>query len=428
MANGANRLFDVIKQTGESTNGIASQVVSLTIKSVNPLILMRDDRLEIPAEFCILHKSLNIDTFRINDIVTAIVLNNGQQYFILYNNTAEEQGTNYNDLSNKPKINGVELLGNKSASDLELDNYSNLDNKPKINGIELNGNKTSDDLLIVSKSELQQVVAEMVANINNKVTKSGDAMTGQLDMQSNPLRFGTNGNIFWKEDGYGDKFRVIPDFGNSGENNKLIIQSTTGGAGEDPQNWKDLVYIHADTGFIELAGRLLFNNKDSYDAIRKTRTLNGTDYQLTVGVGGNGSARMEYVSNNNVLSSIEVRSDGLYNGVSGNKLKEEQTSINFANWHSIVLTRSDNNYLNIMLYGTNLLKYGTYSIQGQFKLITYGTTNSTLTIPKSAISSISRRDWGFEINVNRSGISGITSGQYNGIAVVSEGQLVLQST
>lgn len=323
MANGANRLFDVIKQTGESTNGISSQVVSLTIKSVNPLILMRDDRLEIPAEFCILHKSLNINTFRINDIVTAIVLNNGQQYFILYNNTAEEQRINYNDLDNKPKINNVELIGNKTSNDLGLNNYSDLDNKPKINGIELSGNKTSDDLLIVSKSELQQVVAEMVANINNKVTKSGDAMTGQLDMQSNPLRFGTNGNIFWKEDGFGDKFRILPYFSGSDSDNKLVIQSTNGGAGTDPQNWKDLVYIHADTGLIELAGSLLCNNNNAYDVIRKKRTINGTNYWLTIGVGGNGSSRMEYIdSNNNVLGSVEVRNDGVWNGKTNRRLVE----------------------------------------------------------------------------------------------------------
>ena len=252
MANGANRLFDVIKQTGESTNGISSQVVSLTIKSVNPLILMRDDRLEIPAEFCILHKSLNINTFRINDIVTAIVLNNGQQYFILYNDTAEEQGINYNDLDNKPKINGVELKGNKTSNDLGLNDYSDLDNKPKINGVELKGNKTSDDLLIVSKSELQQVVAEMVDNINNKVTKSGDTMTGGLLMQGNPIGFGSGGNIYFKEDGFGDKFRILPYFDGAGSANRLMIQSTTGGAGEDPQNWIDLVTIHADTGEIDL--------------------------------------------------------------------------------------------------------------------------------------------------------------------------------
>lgn len=268
MANGANRLFDVIKQTGESTNGITSQVVSLTIKSVNPLILMRDDRLEIPAEFCILHKSLDINNFRINDIVTAIVLNNGQQYFILYNDTEEGQGANYNELSNKPKINGVELKGNK----------------------------TSDDLLIVSKSELQQVVAEMVANINNKVTKSGDTMTGALLMQGNPIGFGTTGNIFWKEDGYGDKFRVIPDFGNAGANNKLIIQSTIGDAGEDPQNWKDLVYIHADTGEINLidiltCDRIQTNKIDFNNGAFAPRCFQlgwGTTFIANTEVGGHG--------------------------------------------------------------------------------------------------------------------------------------------
>lgn len=75
-----------------------------------------------------------------------------------------------------------------------------------------------------------------------------------------------------------------------------------------------------------LTGSLIFENKDEYAAIRKTRTLNGTDYQLTVGVGGNGSARMEYVSNDNVLGSIEVRSNGLYNGVTNKKLAEQESS------------------------------------------------------------------------------------------------------
>lgn len=75
-----------------------------------------------------------------------------------------------------------------------------------------------------------------------------------------------------------------------------------------------------------LTGGLLFENKNDFNAIRKTRTLNGTDYQVTVGLGGNGSARMEYVTNDKVLSSIEARSDGLYNGVSGKKLAEQESS------------------------------------------------------------------------------------------------------
>lgn len=96
--------------------------------------------------------------------------------------------------------------------------------------------------------------------IANAVEKSGDTMTGDLDMQNNSVKFGTTGNILWKEDGYGDKFRIIPNFGGTGANNKLIIQSTIGGVGEDPQNWKDLVTIHADSGQVDLIHPTVWTN------------------------------------------------------------------------------------------------------------------------------------------------------------------------
>lgn len=177
-----------------------------------------------------------------------------------------------------------------------------------------------------------------------------------------------------------------------------------------------------------LTGELLFENKDTYSAIRKTRTFNNKDYQVTVGVGGNVCARIEFVEvPDNVLNSVEIRSNGIYNGITGNKLIESKSKIEYQSWQSIVLTRSDNNLLYIMLYGSNILKEGTYSIANNFAVQTIGTTNSTLTIPKSAISSISRRDWGFELLINRSGISGIASTQYNGIAIVTN-TITLQST
>lgn len=110
------------------------------------------------------------------------------------------------------------------------------------------------------------------------------------------------------------------------------------------------------------------------------------------------------------------------------RLITEKNQVAYLDWNSVVLTRSDNNSLYIMLYGSNHLKEGNYSIANNFKLVTYGSTNSELTIPKSALSSISRRDWGFELVFNRSGISGIASGQYNGVAVPYDGPLLLQST
>lgn len=112
--------------------------------------------------------------------------------------------------------------------------------------------QNSDVLPIVQNGETKKIPVEVLGS--QKVNKTGDTMTGDLNMQSNSVKFGTNGNIQWKEDGYGDKFRIIPYFGGSGSDNTLILQSTTGGAGEDPQNWKDLVIIHADTGEIDLIG------------------------------------------------------------------------------------------------------------------------------------------------------------------------------
>jgi len=93
---------------------------------------------------------------------------------------------------------------------------------------------------------------KMDEGIANAVEKTGDTMTGDLNMQSSSVKFGTTGNVLWKEDGYGDKFRIIPNFNGAGASNKLIIQSTTGEAGTDPQNWKDLVTIHADSGQVDL--------------------------------------------------------------------------------------------------------------------------------------------------------------------------------
>lgn len=95
---------------------------------------------------------------------------------------------------------------------------------------------------------------KMDEGIANAVEKAGDTMTGNLNLNDNSLKFSTNGNIEWKESGYGDKFRIISDFNGAGSDNKIKIQSTIGDAGTDPTNWKDLVVIHADTGDIDLIG------------------------------------------------------------------------------------------------------------------------------------------------------------------------------
>ena len=63
--------------------------------------------------------------------------------------TGGGEGTNdYNQLINKPSINGIPLSGNNSSSDLHLftGDYSDLSNKPTINGVTVEGSLTSADL------------------------------------------------------------------------------------------------------------------------------------------------------------------------------------------------------------------------------------------------------------------------------------------
>lgn len=83
--------------------------------------------------------------------------------------------SNYNDLTNKPKINGVELVGDVSTDDLNIDvgtvDYTDLQNKPTINGVEITGNLTSDDLNIkAGDNSVELTQAEYDALPDSKYT------------------------------------------------------------------------------------------------------------------------------------------------------------------------------------------------------------------------------------------------------------------
>lgn len=133
-----------------------------------------------------------------------------------------------------------------------------------------NSSHWTEVTLLSDVNEIKSVVNKMDEGIANAVEKTGDTMTGELNMQSNSVKFGNDGNIFFKEDGYGDKFRIIPNFNGAGADNKLIIQSTTGEAGTDPQNWKDLVTIHADSGQVDLIHPAAWTDATKTSAIEGT--------------------------------------------------------------------------------------------------------------------------------------------------------------
>lgn len=87
--------------------------------------------------------------------------------------------TNYNDLTNKPKINNVELSGNKTTSDLNI-SYEDLTNKPTIRNVpETTG------------AELGSVLTH---------TASGEAWLS-VPSELPPVASGDDGDVLTLEDG-----------------------------------------------------------------------------------------------------------------------------------------------------------------------------------------------------------------------------------
>ena len=127
MANGASRLFNVMKQTSQDTNIKPSQVVSLTVKSVQPLIFIRDDKLEITKDFCIIGKLAKYQGFKVGDIVTATVFNEGQQYYIEQNDSSNLDIVSKDELDNE--LNSVKEEFNTALIDTESNIKNSLLNK-----------------------------------------------------------------------------------------------------------------------------------------------------------------------------------------------------------------------------------------------------------------------------------------------------------
>ena len=135
MSNSSKKLLDLIKQTSKSTNELNSKIISLKIKTLNPLEFIYNEKLILDKQFYVLDKNFsltdlkddqgNVYDLQVGDTVTAMMTNNGQTYYVLANKSIGSGGggggtSDYLDLDNKPSINNVTLSGNKTTSDLGI--------------------------------------------------------------------------------------------------------------------------------------------------------------------------------------------------------------------------------------------------------------------------------------------------------------------
>ena len=135
MSESSKKLLNLIKDTSKSTQGLNSKIVSLKVKSLNPLEFIYNEKLILDKQFYILDKNFatthipdgqgDYYDLQVDDIVKAMMTNNGQTFYVFANKAIGSSGggttTDYEALENKPKINGVTLIGNKSSIDLNID-------------------------------------------------------------------------------------------------------------------------------------------------------------------------------------------------------------------------------------------------------------------------------------------------------------------
>lgn len=127
MADASTRIINIMKRTNIDTK---SNLVSLTVKSVNPLQMTMGDKIVLTSEFIVFDSYILTDRISIGDKFKAISLEDNQKYYILdiISSTNEldkyvagGHGTSdYRDLENKPKINDVTLAGNKTTTELGI--------------------------------------------------------------------------------------------------------------------------------------------------------------------------------------------------------------------------------------------------------------------------------------------------------------------
>lgn len=115
MANGAEKIINAMKKVNNSNKTSTSEIVTLTVSSVNPLIFKFDNRLEITKEFYSLSKVEDWSSVKIGDTVRAFKMNNAQSYYI--NELVNGEGSSESVKSLQDKIEDltkrVEILEGK---------------------------------------------------------------------------------------------------------------------------------------------------------------------------------------------------------------------------------------------------------------------------------------------------------------------------
>lgn len=193
---------------------------------------------------------VNNDNYIAEDVIDNVskcyihYLKNGEDYEEIFYSS---DGTNINEITVPYNFGTITEIDDTAS----LYQYITRVAHEKVYAMDEDSNKQET----MTRDEIMEFVVDLLNELLTKVNKSGDTMTGDLNLGSNQLKFGASGSVEFKENGYGDKFRIRPYFNGADDNNKLIIQGAVGGAGTDPE-YVDLGYITAKNGHLHFVGNI----------------------------------------------------------------------------------------------------------------------------------------------------------------------------
>lgn len=179
-----------------------------------------------------------------------------------------ENVNNHQSLPDQPSQTAAQLktLFDKAANDIKTYINSTLTTEidtavqgltdNKVNKTDIVNDLTTGGATKVASAEMAKSLKGLIdtanTNINTKLPKSGGTMTGDIN-------YGNGKGIYWKENGYGDKFKLVPDFTGADDSNVMKLQGAVGGANTDPTLY-DLVKVTAKSGNVWAKGTITAPN------------------------------------------------------------------------------------------------------------------------------------------------------------------------
>lgn len=179
--------------------------------------------------------------------------------------------------------------------------------------------------------------------------------------------------IIWKEKGFGDKFKIVPDFSGEEDNNVFKIQGTTGAAGTNPTNYIDLFKLTAKTGSYYFKGKgyleknVYLKNTDTTDNTAFYTERTDTGASAWFGVGSQGINHGVF---SRTLSKWIAHADATHVYFNGrmDDISTENTSDTWVpvlsgnKWQHRVINKDINNLMPVSLYSNATGTTGTVTL------------------------------------------------------------------